>query len=251
MSTFVLLVDAFNLIRRIFEARHDSSAHVDEVVDASVRSLGRALHDHSPTHACVVFDSHERTWRHLLYADYKANREPTPSALLDNLDHFREGFEGLGVRCLKLPSYEADDPIATLAAGVADNRGVATILSTDRLFLQLLGGGVRVFNHFEGHEFTAAEVRERYGVDVAQLIDYWAMAGDSSNNIKGVPRVGPKTAAALLGRYGSLDAILRAAEGDPPAARVCEHRDLVRRCKQLVTLKTDVELGINLKSLRL
>lgn len=251
MSTFVLLVDAFNLIRRIFEARPEPSAHMDEVVDASVRSLDRALRDHAPTHACVVFDSHDRTWRHLLYADYKANRKPTPKALLDSLDRFREGFGALGVRCLTLPSYEADDPIATMAAGIAENRGVAMILSTDRLFLQLLGGGVRVMNHFEGHEFTAAEVRDRYHVEVAQLIDYWAMAGDPGNNIKGVPKVGAKTAAALLGKYGSLDAILRAEDGDTSASLVCEHSDLVRRCRQLVTLKTDVELGINLKSLRL
>lgn len=250
-STRVLLVDAFNLIRRIYEARTDGEAHIQDVIEASVKSLDRALRRHRPTHACIVFDSHDTTWRHLLYTEYKAHRKPTPQVLLDSLPEFREGFMKEGVKSLKLASYEADDQVATLAHGVGSNGGEAIILSTDKMFLQLLSSGVRVFNHFEDRELTADYVRERFGVEIAQLTDYWAMAGDTSNNIKGVPRIGARTAATLLAEYGTLEDILSSEDDNSSANRVRAQGDQAQLCKQLVTLKTDVELGINLKSLRL
>jgi protein Xni len=224
---------------------------MDEVIEASRRSLDRALKVHTPTHACAVFDSHDKTWRHLLYPQYKANRKPTPPALLENLPAFRAAFNEFSVKSLKVNDYEADDQIATLASGIADASGVALILSTDRAFLQLLSSRVRVFNHFEGTEITAHDVTTKFGVAVSQLTDLWAMAGDASNNIKGVPRIGKKTAASLLNEYGSLENILRSDDDNSAAQRVRENGDIVQRCKQLVTLKTDVALGINLKSLRL
>jgi protein Xni len=250
-GTRVLLVDAFNLIRRIFEARPDPESHIDEVIQASSNSLARALRDHAPTHACAVFDSHDRTWRHLLYADYKGTRKPTPQVLLDNLHGFRDAFLERGVRSLKLDNYEADDQLATLAKGIEKTGGEAFILSTDRMFQQQLSTNIRIFNHFEGHEVTREEVEERFGVRVDQLIDFWAMAGDSSNNIKGVPRVGKKTAASLLEHYGSLDAVIASSDDDAAVRRVQDASEAALRCRQLVTLKTDVELGINLRSLRL
>jgi len=251
LSTELLLVDAFNLIRRIYEARPDGQEHIEEVIETSARSIERALRQHRPTHACVVFDSHDQTWRHLLYPAYKANRKPTPQVLLDNLQHFRDAFMEHGVKSLKLESYEADDQIATLAVGVATNAGAAAILSTDKMFTQLLSAHIRLFNHFEGHEIAVSDVEQRYAVELHQLTDFWAMAGDPGNNIKGVPKVGRKTAAQLLAEYGSLEGILRSEDDNAPANRVRADSEAALRCKQLVTLKTDVELGINLKSLRL
>ena len=257
VSADVLLIDAFNLIRRIYEARPaearpaETGPPLDEVVAASASSLRRALQAHRPSHACIVFDSHDTTWRHLLYPQYKMNRKPTPALLLDHLDTFRTAFLDMGVKSLKLANYEADDLIATLAHGVAGNGGVARILSTDRVFSQLLGAEVRIFNHFEDREVTGAEVEQRYGVSIDQLTDFWALAGDPGNNIKGVPKIGAKTAARLLAEYPSLEEILRAEDDNSSANRVRSHGDLAQRCKQLVTLKTDVALGINLKSLRL
>lgn len=249
MSTDVLLIDAFNLIRRIYEARPEGEA-IDDLVTACAASVRRALHQHVPSHACVVFDSHDRTWRHLLYPDYKQNRKPTPPILLENLPAFRSAFLDAGVKSLKLDNYEADDLIATLAHGTAINEGKVEILSTDKLFSQLLSPRVHLFNHFEGREITIAETEARYGVAISQLPDFWAMAGDAGNNVKGVPKIGAKTAARLLSGYHSLEEILRSEDDNPSADRVRKHGDLAQRCKQLVTLKTDVELGINLKSLR-
>ncbi|MBD3647405.1 MAG: hypothetical protein HUJ31_08145 [Pseudomonadales bacterium] len=243
METRLLLVDGFNLIRRIYEARQ-SSNDLEEIITACGQSLQRALREHSPSHAVVVLDSHDRTWRHLLYPEYKANRKPTPAPLLENLDRFEKEFAAAGVKSLKIASYEADDVIATMARGMGA-AGTAIILSTDRLFLQLLGKNVRIFNHFDHAEITAADVAERYGVGVDKLTDFHALAGDASNNIKGAPGIGPKTAKKLLDQHGDLEGAL---SGEAKLASQVEN---LRRCKQLVTLKTDVELGVNLREFRL
>lgn len=244
METRLLLVDGFNLIRRIYEARQASS-DLDEVIKACGQSLQRALREHSPTHACVVLDSHDRTWRHLLYSEYKANRKPTPQPLLANLDRFEQEFAEAGVGSLRIASYEADDVIATMAKGTGATGGEAIILSTDRLFLQLLDRHIRIFNHFDHSEITAADVVGRYGLRVDQLVDFWALAGDTSNNIKGAPGIGPKTATKLLDQYDNLDNALK------KESRLMEQAENLKRCHQLVTLKTDVELGVNLRQFRL
>ena len=251
METRVLLIDAFNLIRRIFEARPDGGENIDQVIQSSVKSVARALKQHPASHACIVFDSHDTTWRHLLYPAYKQGRKPTPRLLLDNLQNFQTAFQMLGVESLTIETYEADDVIATFAVGLADRGAEVIILSTDKGFLQLLSDRTRVFNHFEECELDRDVVARKYEVEVEQLTAYWALAGDQSNNIKGVPKVGKKTAVSLIRQYGSLEDILADDHANASALRVQEYGDLAQQCKHLVTLKTDIQLGINLKSFRL
>ena len=246
-----MLVDGFNLVRRIYEARPDDAPNIEDVGEAATKSLQRALRAHQPSHGVVVFEDHDRTWRHLLYADYKGDRKPTPAPLLQGIPAITEQFETLGILAFSLPNYEADDVIATLTAGIKRAGGEALILSTDKSYLQMLGPGVRVFNHFNQTEYLAADVVDRYDVKIAQLTDYWALMGDSSNNIKGVPKIGKKSAAELLHRYDGLTEILSAEDEDAKVRRVQADAPLASRCKQLVTLKQDVELGINLKTFRL
>jgi protein Xni len=249
-STKVLLVDGFNLIRRIYEAMPDES-DIEGLSESSSKSVQRALNIHKPTHAIMVLEDHDTTWRHLLYPDYKAGRKPTPEPLLKALTSIEESFESLGVHSISLPSYEADDVIATIAVGVDRVEGEAIILSTDKSYLQLLRHGIRVFNHFNQQEYLKQEVEERFGVLISQLTDYWALVGDSSNNVKGVPKIGKKSAAELLERYASLTEIIGSDEEDSKVRKVQDDSVLANRCKQLVTLKQDVELGINLREFRL
>jgi len=254
-QTKVLLIDGFNLVRRIFEAMPETS-DIQGLSDSAARSVQRALNLHKPSHAIVVFEDHDITWRHLLYPGYKAGRKPTPEPLLKALPSIQEAFEILGVHSISLPSYEADDIIATIATGVVgvgkmQPRGEAIILSTDKSYLQLLRPGIRVFNHFNQREYLQAEVEERYGVSISQLTDYWALVGDASNNIKGVPKIGKKSAAELLNHYAALVDIIASDEDDAKAKKVREDSSLALRCQQLVTLKQDVELGINLRNFRL
>ncbi len=247
----LLLIDGFNLVRRIYEARPHPDEAMAEVCEAAAASLKRALRTHRPTHAVVVFEQHDQTWRHLLYPEYKAGRSGTPEALLAALPEMENTFRKSGVPSFSVANYEADDVIATLAVGVAQVSGEAVVLSTDKSCLQLLRPGLRVFNHFEQHEITPESVREKYGVAVGQLVDFWAMAGDPGNHIKGVRGVGGKTAAALLQEFGNLDAILTADSDDRRVVRVQQGASAARICRQLVTLKQDVDLGINLRSFRL
>ena len=252
MQIRFLTVDGFNLIRRIFEARQPSRPEdVASVVDAAKGSLQRAIDRFSPTHAAVVLEDHDRTWRHLLYRDYKANRSPTPDLLLDHLDHFAEAFRDLGVTICKVASYEADDVIGTITTVVSGHGGEVLILSTDKVYLQLISNSVRVIDHFQHKTWHAVDVEQNYKIRVDQYVDYLALVGDKSNNVKGVPGIGPKSAEQLLSAYGDLECVLAATDEDKLVATVQAAHGEVRRCRQLAQLKTDVELGRNLKSFRL
>mgnify|MGYP003662679675 FL=1 len=245
MSQKILLVDALNLVRRIFEARGGVGG--EACVSACRQSLQRLLQDQQPSHGVVLWDSPLQTWRHLLDDRYKANRDPTPPALLSLVPELINQFSEVGLSSLTIDNYEADDVIATLASGVAANHGEAIIVSTDKMFYQLLSPGVRIFHQFDRRFVEIAEVRQKYQLEINQLIDYWALSGDNSNNIKGVAGIGKKTATQLLQRYGSLGAMLQ----EPSIKRLQAEADQAIKCQRLVALKLDVSLGINLKALRL
>ncbi len=254
MKPLLLAVDGLNLIRRIFEARQVLSASdMPAAIEATAASLDRALQKHRPTHAVVVFEMSDKTWRHLLYPDYKAHRSATPILMREALPDYRAAFRERGVSSIEAESYEADDVIATLANAVAGSGGRVVILSTDKIYLQLVDSKIELFDHFNERAWKPGDVEEKYGVPVSSYIDYLALVGDSSNNIKGVPGVGPKTAEALIAQYGSLDAMLGADVETASASLKKVHRaaEEARRCHQLVTLKTDVALGHNLRELRL
>ena len=245
MSHRVLLVDALNLVRRVFEAR--GGAGDEEFVASCSQSLQRTMTELAPTHGVVVWDSSEPTWRHLLDDRYKANRDPTPPVLVNLIPGLIQRFESIGISSLTIENYEADDVIATLAAGVASNHGEAVILSTDKMFYPLLIQGVRIYHQFERRFVDVDEVQAKFGLNIDQLVDYWALSGDNSNNIKGLPGVGKKTAIDLLNRHGDIQTMLQRND----IKKLANAADEVRRCQQLVALKQDVALGINLKDFRL
>ena len=248
----VLLIDGFNLVRRLYEARpHDGEAIVDpDVISSATQSLKRALREHSPSHVCCVFESHDPTWRHQLYPQYKANRKPTPPALLEAIPQFEKEFKELGVNSLCVPGYEADDVIATLAMGISKKSGRVIILSTDKGFLQLLDDHTIVFDHFKECEYTRDWVTEKFGVRHDQLVDYWALTGDSSSNCKGVPKIGPKTAQQLIEASDSLDALLANPPEGTVGQRLKDYKQEAILSRQIVRLKTDIKVGINLNQLR-
>lgn len=257
MTIRFLAIDGFNLIRRIYEARKPATlADLQGVVEASTASVRRVISRHEPTHAALVLEGHDTTWRHMLEPQYKANRSETPPLLIENLEQFRDAFRAIGVIPCEVESYEADDVVATIASVVASHDGLAFIVSTDKIYLQLISDRIKVFDHFSESFSDAKLVREKYGVEVDQLVDYFALVGDRTNNIKGVTGVGPKAAVRLLALYPTLDQMLAAAneatDNDDPALRkVNASAEVALRCQQLATLKTDVALGLNLRSFRL
>ena len=262
MPISFLVIDGFNMIRRIYEARihkenhQDKSSHVSkedakQVVEAAKSSLARALKEHQPTHAAVVMEQHDKTWRHLLYPEYKANRSETPPMLINNRSEFAAAFAALGVQSFGIDSYEADDVVATLATVVANNHGEVVILSTDKIYLQLVKDKVIVYDHFANKRCDRNYIKEKYGIAQEQYIDYLALVGANSNNIKGVQGIGPKSAKTLLAEHASLDRILAAQPASTMLKKVSTGKSDALRSRQLVTLKTNVELGQNLKSFRL
>ncbi len=258
MGIRLLLVDALNLIRRVYAAQpgDDTPEKADGARISCKHSLQRALRETSPTHAVVVFESREPGWRHLLYRDYKANHTPMPTPLAEALPAYREAFSTIGVSSFELPRVEADDVIGTLAVKISDAGGEAVILSTDKIFLQLLSDRIRVRDHFKPADLDRGYVAKRFGVTPESLVDFLALAGDSTNAIPGVPGVGPKTASHLIEQLGSLDAILAAAasaEGRlTPKLRdkLEDHAEDARLAQSLARLQTDLELGLNLRDLR-
>ena len=226
-------------------------ADMPGVVAAVKSSLQRALSAHHPSHAALVLEHHDKTWRHLLYPAYKANRGPTPPLLLDCLDQLSEATGELGITTISIPSYEADDVIATLATVVSVHNGKVIILSTDKIFLQLVNDKVIVYDHFANKRCDRTYVEERYEIAQHQYIDYLALVGDKSNNVKGVQGIGPKSAVTMLSEHDSLDRILSAEPASTMLKKVNENSADALRSKQLVTLKTNVELGQNLKTFRL
>ena len=254
MRIVFLIVDGLNLIRRVYAANPEGepSAHFDSALGATAQSLRRALAEHSPTHAVVVFDGEEPTWRHELYADYKAGRKPMPEELRAGLVRFREAFSKLGVSSVSKPGIEADDVVATLATGVATHDGRAIILSTDTAFCQLVSERIQVRDHFQKRALDAAYVRQKFGAGPEHLVDLWALAGSPTTNIPGVPGVGLKTAAKLLDEHGNLEAVLEAAPGikGKLGEALQANGELARLSRKLARLRTDLELGWNLRSFR-
>jgi 5'-3' exonuclease len=253
-SIKLLLVDALNLIRRVYAAQpgEDGPDRVEGALVASLQSLRRGIAECAPTHAVCVFEGEGKSWRHELYDGYKAGHAPIPEALGGALDRYREAFAELGVESLSIPHLEADDVVATLASKASAAGASVAILSTDKIFLQLLPQGVLVRDHFRSADLDASYVVEKFGVRPAQLTGLLALAGDRGNGIPGVPGIGPKTAARLLAQYGTLEQVLQSADDLKGKVKelLIEHAKTARLCLELVTLRTDLELGTNLSELR-
>lgn len=255
MGVRFLIVDALNLIRRVYAAtpEDDDPQHFDGALQATLQSLRRALRDAAPTHAVAAFDGTEPTWRHELYRDYKAGRKPMPEPLRDGLEHYRAAFQELGVSSISKPDLEADDIAATLATKVADHDGYTVILSTDKVYCQLISDRIGVRDHFQKQDLDRGYVTEKFGVGPELLVDFWALAGNASTHIPGVPGIGAKTAAKLLEQHGSLEGVLAASEtiGGKLGERLRHGMEQARMSSRLAGLRRDLELGWNLKMFRL
>ena len=254
MKIKLLLIDALNLIRRVYAAQpgDDGPGRVNDALTTSVHSLQRALRECRPTHTICVFDGHKPGWRHSLYPEYKAGRSPMPEDLNSQMNRFKDAFSEIGVLSVCFPTLEADDVIATLAGKVASRNGNIVILSTDKMFLQLVSELVVVRDHFQRLDMDRTYVKEKLHVQPDQLVDLFALAGYTTNNITGVPTVGPKTAAKLLNELENLDNILSVAYTikGKLGEMLCKHVEEARLSQSLVRLKDDMELGLNLKSFR-
>jgi len=197
------------------------------------------------THLAVIFDKGSHTFRNDLYEAYKANREEMPEELRPQIPLTRRAVEAFNIPCIELEGFEADDIIATLAREAREAGGRVTIVSSDKDLMQLVGGGVEMFDAMKNRRIDVDGVREKFGVDPARVVDVQALAGDSVDNVPGAPGIGVKTAALLVNEFGDIETLLaRAEEIKQPKRRqtLVEYADQIRLSKSLVQLDDAVAL---------
>ncbi|MCP4074053.1 MAG: DNA polymerase I [Hyphomicrobiales bacterium] len=203
-----------------------------------------------PTHFAVIFDYSSKTFRNEIYPEYKANRDAPPEDLRPQFGLIRQATHAFNLPCIEAEGFEADDLIATYARQARETGADVTIISSDKDLMQLVDENVVMYDQMKDRRVGPDQVMEKFGVGPEKMIDLQALAGDSTDNIPGVPGIGPKTAALLLNEYGDLDTLLeRAGEIKQNRRRenLIEFADQARISRQLVTLKDDVELEVPLE----
>ncbi|MGH8708246.1 MAG: DNA polymerase I, partial [Burkholderiales bacterium] len=214
--------------------------------------LRRLAEDHKARARACVFDARGPTFREAEYAEYKAHRPPMPEDLAAQIEPLKEACAALGWPVLAVEGVEADDVIATLAAQ-ASRRGWRTVVSTgDKDLTQLVDDDVTLVNTMSNETLDRAGVRHKFGVAPEQIVDYLALTGDAVDNVPGVDKVGPKTAAKWIQQYGSLDEVMRHAGeiGGAVGANLQHSLEWLPKGRSLLTVKRDVELPLKLEDLQ-
>jgi len=252
---FYIIDASYYVFRAWFSVPDDMRDRDGNAVNALfgfTRFLGDFLEHTKPEYLAVAFDTAlETCFRNEIYPDYKANRDPAPEELIHQFDLCRAVTRAMGCREFTSPRFEADDIIGTLVTRMREQGMRSTILSRDKDLLQLLDAGDAMWDFTGGKKTAYKDVHGKFGVTAEQMVDFLALAGDSVDNIPGVPGVGPKTAAALLGHFGDMDSIY--ARLDEVAAvnvrgaaklgaRLDTHRDHAMISRRLTKIACDVPL---------
>ena len=254
------LIDGSAFIFRAYHALPPLTRKSDGLpvgaVSGFVNMLWKTVQDNkgpdAPTHAAVVFDKGSHTFRNDLYDLYKANREAMPEDLRPQIPLTRDATRAFNIACLEQEGFEADDIIATLACKARDAGARVTIVSSDKDLMQLVGGGVEMFDAMKNARIDSDGVVAKFGVTPDKVIDVQALAGDSVDNVPGAPGIGVKTAALLINEYGTLEALLeRAEEIKQPKRRqtLIDNVDQILLSKTLVTLDCEMDLDYALETL--
>ena len=199
--------------------------------------------EHDPTHLAVIFDYSAKTFRNEIYPEYKANRPPPPEDLRPQFPLVRDATRAFNLPCIEMEGFEADDLIATYARQVEADGGETVIISSDKDLMQLVSDKTSMFDTMKNKKIGPDEVVEKFGLGPDHVIDIQALAGDSTDNVPGVPGIGVKTAAQLIEEYGNLETLLEKADEIKQKKRrenLIEFAEQARISKELVTLKTDV-----------
>jgi DNA polymerase-1 len=216
--------------------------------------LAKMLKEHVGTHLAVIFDAGRLTFRNRLYDAYKAHRPPPPEELIPQFALVREATEAFGVPAIELADWEADDLIAAYAKATTQEGGQVTIVSSDKDLMQLIRPGVDMLDPIKQKPIGPAEVMEKFGVTPDKMVEVQALIGDSTDNVPGVPGIGPKGAAQLINEFGDVEAVLAAAPAMKPSKRrdmLIEHADKARISRQLVLLRDDTPIPVPIDQLGL
>jgi len=259
-GSHVYLLDGSGYIFRAFHALPPLTRPSDGLPVGAVHGfcqmlwklLGEAKTAEAPTHMAVLFDHSAKTFRNDIYGDYKANRPPPPEELVPQFPLIRDAVKAFNVACIEQEGFEADDLIATFARLALDAGGEVTVVSSDKDLMQLVQPGLVMLDPMKSKSIGPDEVHVKFGVPPDKVVDVQALAGDSTDNVPGVPGIGIKTAAELINQYGDLDELLaRAGEIKQPKRRerLIEFADQARISRDLVRLSDDVSIEAGLDRL--
>ena len=254
MPAPLVLVDGSSYLYRAFHALPPLTTSTGQPVGAIrgvISMLNKLADSTGAERMVVVFDASGKTFRDDLYAEYKANREKMPDELREQIQPLHAIIKALGFPLLAVPGVEADDVIGTLAKQ-AEASGESVLISTgDKDLAQLVTDKVTLVNTMSDTTLTPAGVEEKFGVPPERIIDFLALTGDSVDNVPGIPKCGPKTAAKWLNAYGTLDGVIASANdiGGKIGETFREHMGVLPLSKALVTIKTDCELAVGLDEL--
>ena len=254
IETPLILVDGSSYLYRAYHALPPLMSSKNQPTGAIrgvISMVKKILIDHPNSPLAVIFDAKGKTFRHEMYKEYKANRPPMPEDLVEQIEPINQIIEALGIKLLSIQGVEADDVIGTLAQE-ASEAGIDTVISTgDKDMTQLVNKHIKVVNTMNSELLDERGVEKKFGVRPELIIDYLALVGDSSDNVPGVEKVGPKTAVKWLIEYGNLDEIIKNA--DKISGKVGENLrnglDQLLLSKELVTIKKDVPLEIGVHDL--
>ena len=255
MNPHLYLVDAYGFVFRAYYALPPLSRK-DGLPTGAVfgfcTMLRKLLQNSDATHFAVAFDGPKKVFRHTVFPDYKANRKPPPEDLVPQFALVREATQAFGLQILEAEGFEADDLIATYAKEAQAHNARVTIVSSDKDFMQLVGENVRMYDAVKNRFLGIPEVKEYFGANPSQVVDIQALAGDSSDNVPGVPGIGIKTAAQLINSYSSLKNLFAHLEDIPQKKRrqiLSEHKDMAFLSQNLVRLRTDAPKPFFFKNL--
>jgi DNA polymerase-1 len=250
------LIDATATIHRAYHAIRGLSTSAGlptNAVFGFTRMLIKLLQDWSPEYIALCFDSKGKTFRHEMFPDYKATRPPMPEDMRLQLPYIREVSEGFRLPIIELPGFEADDLIGTLAAR-AEKAGFSVVMVTgDKDFIQLVTETVSIWDPMKDKITNLEQVRKTYELEPGQIIDVMGLSGDTSDNVPGVPGIGPKTALSLIQTFGSMAKVYERIDevaSKSVRLKLSDHKDQAFLSRSLVTIQTDVPLPVHLEDFK-
>ena len=261
-SDHLYLVDGSGYIFRAFHALPPLTRKSDKLpvgavagfCNMLVRLMDDMAAEESPTHLAVIFDASGKTFRNDIYPDYKANRDAPPEDLIPQFPLVREAVKAFGIPSIELQGYEADDLIAAYTHAATQSGARVSIVSSDKDLMQLVTDRVNMIDTMKDRKIGPAEVLEKFEVGPERVIDVQSLAGDSVDNVPGVPGIGIKTAALLINEYGDLETLLKRAgeiKQNKRRENLIEFAEQARISRELVTLRTDTPLPVDMSEMGL
>jgi len=251
----VILVDGSSYLFRAFHAMPpltNSKGHPTGAIFGVVNMIGKLLEQYQPENIAVVFDAKGKNFRHEMYADYKAHRPPMPEDLRDQIEPIHQIIKALGIPLLVVEGVEADDVMGTLAHQATQHKLDALLSTGDKDMAQLVNEHVTLVNTMNDTLMTPEAVQEKFHVKPEQIIDYLALMGDSSDNIPGIPKCGPKTAAKWLAEYETIDRLIENADAikGKIGENLRSNLEQLHLSRELTTIRIDCELPIDLLDIK-